>query len=110
MDYLEPNARPTNSLTPKNTKAVLSETGQFIEQGWLEPSTSSWNAAVLYVPKPDGSVRFCVDYRFPSTVTVKGKGPLPHIPTLLDKMNCANMFSALDLCSGFYQIPPAPES
>jgi hypothetical protein len=74
--------------------ALLLKTDQFMEQGWLEPSTSSWNAAVLYVPKPDGSLRFCVDYRFPNTVTVKGKGPLPLIPPLLDKVNRANMFSA----------------
>jgi hypothetical protein len=83
---------------------------QFIKQGCLEPLTSPWNAAVLFVPKPDGSLRFCVDYRFLNNVTIKDKGPLPHIPTLLDQMNGANMFSALDLCSGFYQIPLAPEA
>jgi hypothetical protein len=49
---LEPGARPANirqrRLTPKETKALLSKTGHFIKQGWLEPSTSPWNVLVFF--------------------------------------------------------------
>ena len=111
---LLPNARPVQikqyRLTPKEEEALLTKAEEFIKRGWIEPSTSSWNSAVLFVPKPNGSLRFCVDFRFLNERTIKDKGNIPVIQQLLDKMKGAQVFSALDLCSGFYQIPLAPDS
>ncbi len=33
---------------------------------------------MLFVKKPDGSLRFCVDYRALNKLSVKDKYPLPH--------------------------------
>ena len=65
---LEPGARPVNvrryRLTPKEQEALLTKVDEFVARGWIEPSVSAWNSPVLFVPKPNGSLKFCVDFRF----------------------------------------------
>ncbi len=111
---IEPGVRPVSirqyRLTPAEREALVAKVDEFVRRGWIEPSASPWSSSVLFVPKPNGSLRFCVDYRFLNKVTVKDKGPLPDIQELLQNMQGANIYSALDLCSGFYQIPLAQES
>ena len=38
-----------------------------------------WLANVVYVPKKDGKVRVCVDFRNLNKATLKDDFPLPHI-------------------------------
>lgn len=97
-------------LTPAEEQALLDKTQEFIERGWIEPSSSAWNSSVLFVPKPNGGLRFCVDYRYLNQSTVKDSHPIPDMRALTDSMRGANVYSALDLCSGFYQIPLSKES
>ena len=50
----------------------------------IRPSKSPFGSPVLFVKKPDGSLRFCVDYHALNNVTVKDKYPLPQTSELLD--------------------------
>ena len=61
------------------------------------------------MPKKNGSVRMCVDYRKLNAITKPDKYPLPRIDTALDALEGAQYFSLLDLRSGFYQIAMHPE-
>ena len=54
-------------------------------------------------------MRFCVDYRKLNEITVNDSHPLPLISDLLDSVKDAQYFSLLDLRSGYWQIPVAPE-
>ncbi|KAI0991725.1 hypothetical protein K3495_g16462, partial [Podosphaera aphanis] len=40
------------------------------EKGWIRPSSSSAAAPVLFAKKPNGGLRFCVDYRGLNAITI----------------------------------------
>ena len=82
---------------------------KLLEKGIITPSNSPFGAPVLFVPKPDGSLRFCLDYRALNDCTIKTRYPLPRIDDLLDKARGAKYFSTLDLAAGYYQLPLVEE-
>ena len=77
---------------------------------WIEPSTSPWGAPILFVPKKNGDLRMCVDFRDLNALTIDDSFPLPRIEVMLHKAAGARIFSKLDLASGFHQIEVAPEA
>jgi hypothetical protein len=58
---------------------------------------------VLFVEK-NKEMHLCVDYRPLNAVTIKNKYPLPLIDVLFDQLAGAQVFSKIDLYSGYHQI------
>lgn len=79
-----------------------------IEYGRIRPSSSPAGAPILFVPKKDGTLRLCVDYRGLNKVTVKNRYPLPLISEILDRLSGAKYFSKLDLKDAYYRIQIQP--
>ena len=80
------------------------------KQGVIKPSASPWSSPVVLVPKKDGSLRFCIDYRKLNSVTKKDVYPLPRIDDILDTLGETCYFTSLDLAAGYWQIEMEPES
>ena len=72
------------------------------EQGIVQPSKSPWASPVVLVPKKDGSLRFCIDFRKLNSVTRKDVYPLMRIDDIFDTLNGAQYFTSLDLASGYW--------
>lgn len=101
--------RRSYRLSPKEKEAVETYVKDLLEKGLIEPSSSPFGAPVLFVPKPDGSLRFCIDYRALNAITVKDRYPLPRIDDLLDQLRGTKVYSSLDLLSGYFQARIADE-
>jgi hypothetical protein len=59
---------------------------------------------VLFVEKKDKELCLFVYYRPLNAVTIKNKYPLPRIDILFDQLAAAQVFSKIDLRSGYHQI------
>ena len=68
-----------------------------------------WLANVVHVPKKDGNVIFCVDFRDLNKASPKDDFPLPHINMLVDSTVGHSMFSFMDKFSRYSQILMALE-
>jgi hypothetical protein len=71
-------------------------------KGFIRSSSSPWGATILFIEKKDGTQRMCVDYCSLNEVTIKNKYPLPQIEDLFDQMDGTNVFSKIDLRSGYH--------
>jgi hypothetical protein len=96
-------------LSPAELVEVKKQVTDLLAKGYIQPSSSPWGAPVLFVPKPDGSMRMAIDYRKLNQLTTPNRWPLPHIDELLDQVREATVFTLLDLRSGYHQIKLAQE-
>jgi len=64
---------------------------------------------IVPVPKMDGKVRLCVDYRDLNQASPKDNFPLSHIDVLIDNTTSFALFSFMDGFLGYNQIKMAPE-
>jgi hypothetical protein len=76
----------------------------FACKGYIRPNSSLWGCPALFLKKKDEALHLCVDYRPLNAVTIKNKCPLPYIDILFDQLAGAQVFSKIDLHSGYHQI------
>ncbi|KAI0993387.1 Transposon Tf2-6 polyprotein [Podosphaera aphanis] len=75
-----------------------------LKKGFIRPSTSPCASPVLFVKKPGGSLRLCMDYRSLNSITVKNRYPIPLISETLDRLSKARFFTKVDVISAFNRI------
>lgn len=82
----------------------------YLGRGLVRPSQSPWASPMVIVPKRDGTLRFCVDFRGFNSVTRKDSFPLPNIDNTLLMLGARKFFTTLDFMSGYWQIRMADNS
>ncbi|RWR99108.1 hypothetical protein B4U79_15938, partial [Dinothrombium tinctorium] len=89
----------------KPLKQILDE---LLAANVIRPSTSSYCAPVLLVPKKNGEYRLVVDYRdLNPKIINENSYPIQRIEDILDSINGCSTFSLLDCHSGFFTLPIA---
>ena len=69
---------------------------------------AEWIANVVPVPKKDGKVRMCVDFRDLNKAFPKDDFPLPHIDVFVDNTVGSTLMSFMNGFLGYNQIKMAP--
>ncbi|GJR46804.1 reverse transcriptase domain-containing protein [Tanacetum coccineum] len=99
-----PVAHAPYRLAPAEMKELAEQLKELSNKGFIRPSSSPWGAPILFVKKKDGSFRMCIDYRELNKLTVKNRYPLPRIDDLFDQLQGSNIYSKIDLRSGYHQL------
>jgi hypothetical protein len=97
-------AKVPYKMTIVELKELKIQLQGLLDKGYIRPSISPWGYSVLFVEKKDTNLRLCVDYRPLNAVTIKNKYPLPCIDILFGHLAGSQVFSKIDLRSGYHQI------
>ena len=100
----QPPHKPIYNLSAKELQILREYLNNALNKGWVRPSQSPAGAPILFVPKPDGSMRLCVDYRGLNELTIKNRYPLPLISEILDRFQQSKVFTKLDLRDAYHRI------
>jgi hypothetical protein len=77
---------------------------ELLDKRFIRVSSSPAVVPVLFVRKPGGALRFCVDYQALNRITRKDWYPLPLIHETLHTIGKARWFMKLDVSAAFYKL------
>jgi hypothetical protein len=97
-------SKASYKMSPVELKELKIQLQGLLDKGYICPSISPWGCSALFVEKKDKELRLCVDYHPLNAVTIKNKYPLPRIDIVFDQLAGAQVFSKIDLRSGYHQI------
>jgi hypothetical protein len=92
-------------ISPEESNHLKKELDRLCEMGIIKPSNTPFTSPIILVKKKNGEYRMVVDYRKLNKQTRDDPYPLPRIDDLIDELGDSRIFSALDLRSGFHQVP-----
>uniref|UniRef100_A0A2N9FS67 Reverse transcriptase domain-containing protein n=1 Tax=Fagus sylvatica TaxID=28930 RepID=A0A2N9FS67_FAGSY len=103
---LKPECKPVRQALQRMKPEVILKIKEEVEKqlkAWFLSTVTylDWIANIVLVPKKDGKVRMCVDYRDLNRANPKDNFPLPHIDTLVDNTATNAVFSFMDGFSGY---------
>ena len=105
-----PIASGPHRVPDRLKEGVRMEVAKLVEMGVVEESTSPWTSPIVPVPKEDGSIRLCIDYRRLNSVSQPDPYYMATLEEILERVGTSGCISKLDLSKGFYQIEVGKES
>lgn len=105
-----PVSCPPYRQTPEMRRVLDEKLDEMLEAGVIEESSSPYHSPVVLVKKPNGEYRFCVDFRKLNQQTIPISFSIPNLTDVFDTLADAEpeIFSSVDLRSGFWQVPLDP--
>ncbi|CAD6970757.1 unnamed protein product, partial [Tilletia controversa] len=95
---MQPNTTPPfgpiYSLSEGEHQELRNYLKENLDKGFIRPSSSPAGAPVLFVPKPDGTFRMCVDYRGINNITIKDRS------TIFSKIDLRGAYNLLRISEG----------
>ena len=104
-----PNAKPVFQrlcpVHPRNTASMKGEVDKILKARfiYLIPLTD-WVFNIVPINKKQGTIRICVDYQDINRACPKDNYPTPFIDQIIDECPESDIFSVMDVFSGYNQI------
>jgi hypothetical protein len=95
---------PIYRLSPTELETLREYIDVNLRKGWIRHSQSPAAAPILFVRKPDGTLRLCVDYRGLNKITIKNRYPLPLFGEIFDRVGKAKVFTKFDMRDGYHRL------
>ena len=83
-------------MNPAQKDNLQAQIDEWLEQGVIKPSVSSWVSPLVPVKKKDRQRRWVTDLRELNKQTIKDNSPLTNIQKILHSLQGATVFSSLD--------------
>ncbi|XP_075990207.1 uncharacterized protein LOC142985849 [Anticarsia gemmatalis] len=96
-------------LAPQRYKIAKEEFNNMLEAGICRPSKSAWASPLHLVPKKDGQVRPCGDYRALNAITKPDRYPIPRVQDFTYLLSGKTIFSKIDIKKAYHNILINPE-
>ena len=106
----KPGHAPLYKMSPKKLDAIKRYLNSYLAKEFIQASSASYSLTVLFVKKPGGGIRFCVDYRKLNVITKKDRYLIPLIEEVLAQLKGTKYFTKIDICQAFYQIRMSKDS
>lgn len=89
---------------PKAREVPHDETARMFKLEVIEPATAEWSARIVFAPKQDGTLCFCVNYRKVNTVTQRNLYAFPRMDEWIDSIIEITVFITLEANSGCWKL------
>jgi hypothetical protein len=99
-----PHVRPIPKLSKEEWETCSKDTQTMLRNGIIRLSDSAWATVPVFARKADGTLRYAIDYRGLNQYLVATNYPLPNIEEVLQSLLEAEVYSQLDLSSGFWGL------
>ena len=87
-----PHREGARRMIPHKSDACRKKIEALLENDMIEPSKSRWACGVVMTKKKGDQLRFCCDFRYLTSVTVKYASPIPRIDESLSKLGTQNFW------------------
>ncbi len=104
LDGKQPPWGPIYNLSEKELATLRDYLETQLKRGWIRASKSPAGAPVVFVPKKDGTLRLCVDFRGLNQITKKNRYPLPLICESIDRLAGARYLKKLDIREAYHML------
>ena len=99
-------------LTPATLTKVLAEVQKLVRMGIMAPAFGDWTNPIVVVPKQNGEIRVCADFRKLNEVTKRDGYGMQHLHSILYNFGekPIKYLSTMDIKKGFHQVPCTKEA
>ena len=92
-------------MNPNYAARVKEEIDKLLRVGFIWPvKKATWLSPIVVVPKKNGKIRVCMDYRKLNVATVTNTFSLPFTDGVLDVVAGHKIYSSLDGFIGYNQV------
>ena len=95
---------PYHRIPPAMYDEVRKHLQEMLALDAIRVSQSPFASPVVLIRKPNGKIRFCIDFRKLNSRTKKDSYSLPRIDEMFDSLHGACWFSSLDIKSAYWQV------